>query len=127
MKNREIFKNALKLLGGEFDRDLLKEYTIRAPYILGGFIYENCVLDDRHRELLGCGVRKYTHTVYADLALDFPFVKRFEDAAEYYMAAILVFEDDEELSDKFYDLYIKEISAIISEIPLFSDVAIAIR
>lgn len=127
MKNMDIYKKALELLGGRFDRDRLIEYTIRAPYILGGFFYENCALDDRYREILGCGRRKYTHTVYADLALDFPFVKRFQAAAEYYMASILVLEDDGETGDKFYGLYSGEMAEIISEIPTNADIVINIR
>lgn len=119
MKNAEIYRRAIDLIDRKLDEEILYEYTIRAPYILGGFFYENRNLDNRCREIFDCGRRKYTHSVYADLASDFPFLQCFETAAEYYTAAILVLDDDVDAGDEFYGLYVNEISKIISELPVF--------
>ena len=121
MKNREIYKGALRLLAEPDEEARLEDYAIRAPYILGGFFYENSRLDDEYRRVLGLEARNYVHAVYANLDADFPFAERFASAAEYYLSSMLVIEEDNDLSDKFFDMYSVAMTKIVSEIPATSE------
>ena len=48
---------------------------------------------------------------------DFPLSDRFVSAAALYLAAMLVLDSDESLSDKLYALFCDEMSEISGEIP----------
>ena len=105
MKNREIYEGALRLLAEPDDEARLEDYGIRTPYILGGFFYENSRLDEEYRRALGLDAHKYSYAVYVNLDSDFPFAERFALAAEFYLASMLVIEEDNDLSDRFFDKY----------------------
>lgn len=117
MKNRDIYELALNLLAEPMGDKMSDDYLTRAPYLLGGFFYENGGLDDSYREAFGLEPRSYTHAVCVDLDADFPFVERFVLAAGYYLASALVIDDNEELGDRFFDMFSIAISKLISEIP----------
>ena len=121
MKNRDIYDLALNLLAEPMNELRNGDYLVRAPYLLGGFFYENGGLDDSYREAFGLEGRKYTHAVCVDLDDEFPFVERLASAAGYYLAFALVVDDNEELGDRFFDLYSTAVSKIVSEIPASLD------
>lgn len=117
MKNRDIYELALNLLAESTSDPRNDDYLTRAPYLLGAFFYENSGLDDSYREAYGLEKRSYIHAVCVDLDADFPFAERFVTAAGYYLASALVVDDDEELGDKFFDVFSASMSRLISEIP----------
>ena len=121
MKNREIYKGALRLLAEPDEEARLEDYAMRAPYILGGFFYENGRLEEEYRRVFGLEDRKFVHAVYVDLDSDFPFAERFVTAAEFYLASMLVIDEDNDLSDKFFDKYSLDMTKIVSEIPATSE------
>jgi hypothetical protein len=117
VKNREVYESALRLLAEPDDSGRLEDFELRAPYVLGGFFYENGRLESEYRKYLGLDTREFVHAVFADLDDDFPFAERFVPAAEYYLASMLVIDEDGELSDKFFDLYSSSMSNIVGELP----------
>ena len=84
--------------------------------LIGDF-YENGRLEAEYRRVTGMGERDYVHAVYADLDDDFPFAERFISSAGYYLASMLVIEENSELADRFFDMYSTSMTKLISEIP----------
>ncbi len=117
MKNREIYETAIHLLAEPMEEERLEDYAIRAPYLLGGFLYENSRLDASYRQFNGLEPHGFIGAVYADLDADFPFAERFATAAGYYLASMLVIEENGDLSDKLFDIFCDSIMQISAEIP----------
>lgn len=117
MKNREIYETAIHLLAEPMEEERLEDYAIRAPYLLGGFLYENSRLDASYRQFNGLEPHGFIGAVYADLDVDFPFAERFATAAGYYLASMLVIEENGDLSDKLFDIFCDSIMQISAEIP----------
>ena len=100
----------------EPDSDLrLEDYESRAPYVLGGFFYENYRLDDRYRELTGQSARQTALSIPKGLDGDFPLSDRFVFVAANYLASILVCDSDSELSDKLLKIYDSSMQKIMDE------------
>ena len=55
--------------------------------------------------------------VHIPLEADFPLSDRFVNAATAYLAAMLIIDENGELSDKIYDKYCDMMARIQSEIP----------
>ena len=117
MKNRDIYETAIHLIAEPMEEERLEDYAVRAPYLLGGFLYENSNLDACYRQFCGLEPHGFIGAVYADLDENFPFVERFSAAAGYYLAAMLVIEENTELSDKLFAMFCESISQISGEIP----------
>ena len=121
MKNREVYEAELHLLAEPVEEDSLEDYALRAPYLLGCFFYENSRLDTAYRKFNELEPHAFTHAVYSELDDDFPFAERFVNAASHYLAAMLVIDEDAELSDRLFDMFCTSISKITSEIPAASE------
>ena len=121
MKNKEIYEAALNLIAEPMDEARVADYKIRAPYLLGNFLCENAALDAEYRKFAELEPIEYPHSVYADLDGDFCLAERFALAAGYYVASMLVIDEDGELADKFFDLYSTAMSKITAEIPGVSE------
>ena len=116
MTNKEIYQGALALIA-EPDGSGAEDYAERAPYIIANFITENSALDDRYRLFIGAEDKKAAFPVYAALDDVFPLLSRFSSAAQYYLASMLIADEDMERSDGFFDRYCTAMSDILSEIP----------
>ena len=116
MTNKEIYQGALALIA-EPDGSGAEDYAERAPYIIANFITENSALDDRYRLFIGAEDKKAAFPVYAALDDVFPLLSRFSSAAQYYLASMLIADEDMERSDSFFDRYCTAMSDILSEIP----------
>ena len=121
MKNREIYEMALHLLAEPIEEGRLDDYENRAPYLLGGFLYENRKADACSREFNGLEPHGFIGAVYNDLDEDFPFVDRFVTATSYYLASMLVIDENAELSDKLFGMFCDSMTQITSEIPAISE------
>lgn len=117
MKNRDIYETAIHLIAQPMEDERLEDYAVRAPYLLGGFLYENSHLDASYRQFCGLEPHGFIGAIYADLDNDFPFAERFSTPAGYYLAAMLVIDEDGELSDRLFAMFCDSISQISKEIP----------
>ena len=117
MKNRDIYETAIHLIAEPMEEERIEDYAIRAPYLLGGFLYENSSLDASYRQFCGLEPHGFIGAVYADLDDDFPLAERFSTAAGYYLAAMLVIDENGELSDRLFAMFCDSISQISGEIP----------
>ena len=116
MKCNDIFKSALRLLNEKGAEDETGEFADRAPYILSSMFSEAARTDRHYREANGIdGVVSFNPT-YTELSEDFPLSDRFSSAATFYLASLLIIDENEALSDTFYEKYCDSMSAIASEI-----------
>lgn len=116
MTNKDIFLGALALIG-EPSLEGAQDYAERAPFIIANFISENEALDKQYRVAKGEPAVGATSPVYAAFDETFPLSARFASASQYYLAAMLVSDEDMERSDVYFDRFCTAMSDIISEIP----------
>ena len=115
ISNREIFNNALALLcldcyTGE-DTDLSQ----RAPYLLASFCCSAKSIDKTLRKAHGLDAEPSFSSVYLSLENEFPLCEYLVPCASMYLAAMLVIDENPELSDSLYDKYCDSISQIMAE------------
>ena len=116
MQNRDIYISALSHIGELHDEENA-DYMERAPYLLAAFCTECADTDAEYRKLHSLPSRTKTDAVYIPLDTDFPCADRFAIAAAVYIAAMLVIDENMELSDKLFDRYCDIMSTIQSELP----------
>lgn len=103
MTNREIYDAALALLAEDQD-ELSTDYEERAPHILATFLCECGELDGRYR--LARGITEGADGEgKVDLDDTFPLSSRFFAAGVYYLAAVLVENENEGLCDRYFARY----------------------
>lgn len=117
MKNKDIYKSALSLISQDPSKDNNEDLAERAPYFLAAFCNEVKELDDRMRRILNIPEADDFDGVFLSLDKEFPLLDRFASVAAKYLAAMLMIDEDSELSDKLYALYCDGISLIQKEIP----------
>ena len=115
MKCTEILKRALRLLNEKGGADENDDYAERSPYILSSMFAEAARLDKNYRLANDLGNQPAISSVYTDLDSEFPLSDRFVGAAAFYLASMLIVDDNDELSDIFYDRYSDSMSAICNE------------
>ncbi|MBE6547212.1 MAG: hypothetical protein E7668_07265 [Ruminococcaceae bacterium] len=105
MINQTIYENALRLLGLSSDAEGNEDYEDRAPYLIASFCSEAEKTDGLLRRSLGLEPTPVFGHVW--LALDelFPLSEQLAPIACLYVAAMLVLDEDSELSDTLYDRF----------------------
>ena len=116
MQNRDIYISALRLIG-ELSLQDNKDYEERAPYLLAAFCTESAEIDAAYRKEHSLASRPNVSSVCIPLDADFPCTDRFASAATAYLAAMLVIDENMELSDKLFDRFCSIMATIQSEIP----------
>jgi len=118
MTNRNVYDFALHALSlhriGEDTADLEE----RAPYLLAACCSEAQELDNALRQSLGQPIASEIMGVYLDLDATFPLSQCFATPAGYYLAAMLIVEEDPELSDKLYAHYCDGMTVIQTRLDL---------
>lgn len=112
MKNQEIYENALRLLAQHTDEGENEDYKERAPFLIASFCSEAMEVDQFLRESIGESPAASFGKVWMELTEDFPLLDRLAPVACLYVAAMLVLEENTDLSDRLYDLYSQGISAV---------------
>ena len=114
---RNIYDTALKLLGEVECTASEAELAERAPYIGAALCTEASALDRAYRRAFGMEEARAVNDLYIDLNSEFPLADRFAPAASYYMAALLVLDEDVELYEKLFDRWCDALASISAEIP----------
>ena len=113
----EIYASALRLLGESVTEGENEDYKERAPYLIASFCGAAKSTDKAWRLSMALEPQQSWNCVCIPLENDFPLSDRFVSAASFYLAAMLVIDSDEALSDKLYALFCSEMSEINGEIP----------
>jgi hypothetical protein len=114
---QNIYDTALKLLGEVECTASEAELAERAPYIGAALCTEASTLDRAYRRAFGMENAPKVNDLYIDLDSEFPLADRFAPAAAYYMAAMLILDEDVELYEKLFDRWCSDLAAISAEIP----------
>ena len=117
MKLRSVYETALRLIGEVDYSTSESELSERAPYIGAALCREASALDRAYRKAFGIGETQEFEGLYLDLEAKFPLADRFAPAAAYYMAAMLILDEDTELYEKLFERWCDALAAISAEIP----------
>lgn len=118
--NREIYENALRLLGETGDKDYCSDYEERAPYVIASFCALATDVDKRIRLIENMDEVADFNRLYLDLDTDFPLCDKLLGCASLYLAAMLLSDNDYELADSFYDKYCDAIATLSASVGISS-------
>lgn len=116
MTCRELFRSAVRMVCERENSADIFDYAERAEYLLATFCNQFSVLDATIKSLLGETVNPYTTKIQLTLDTAFPLSSRFATPAIYYLSAMLVIDENEELSERFFALYSDAISSLQSTV-----------
>ena len=117
MLTQEILKGALALMGEPVTLVEDGEYEARTPYILAAFCTEVALSDQLYRKALGLETGEPYNGIYLALDAEFPVSERFCPAATSYLASMLLLEEDPDGSEKQFERYCEQLSALMAELP----------
>lgn len=117
MTCNEIYKAALHILAETNASADTSDYAERFPYILALFCGEAEELDSKYRKAHSLPVRFGGIGVAFEPEEDFPLSDPFAHAALYYLASMLVVDENPELSDKLFERYNARMADIYSSLP----------
>ena len=117
MQCKHIFRSALKLLGEVGNESDNPDYSDRAPYIIAAFVSEAFDADKKFRLAHGLGEADEPNQVYIDLEDEFPLSDRLAPICAFYLASILISDENPEISESYYDRYCDSISSFIASLP----------
>ena len=117
MTNRDIYFSALHLIGESANTEENVDYEEKAPYLIAAFCSESAETDAAYREYKNLSSAPSADQVSIPLESNFPRADRFANAASLYLAAMLIIDENMELSDKLFDRYCDSMATIQSEIP----------
>ena len=113
----DVYNHALSIIAESPDSPLNDDYRERAQYLLASWCTELSSLDRSYRAGTGEGVQLPFSSVMLELEEEFPFCGRFAPSAAYFLASMLIAEENPTLSDRLYARYSDAISSISEEIP----------
>ena len=115
----DLTKSALAVICEDASTSFgIEDYNTRAQFLLATFLTQYAPLDGVYREAHGLEPKEiYTAMVTVDPEDNFPLCEVFIPAAIQYLASALVVDENEEMSDKFFDRYINLILEIRKTLP----------
>lgn len=117
MTIKNIYDAALRLLGEKPDETRDSELSARAEYLAAAFCCDIAAIDRDYRASHKYEPQKPFNELFLELNTDFPLSSRFSKACSHYIAAMLVVDEDEALSDKLFEKYCDSLASAVSEIP----------
>lgn len=110
--NRDIYNNALALVGETVSSEYVEDYEERAPYLIASFCSQAKLLDKHIRASEGLDEQSAFSAVYLSLDNEFPLCDRLAPAAALYVASMTVIDEDPDLSDELYERYCDSMSTL---------------
>lgn len=118
MTYQDIFDAAVKLVCEETaDSSTNADYLERAPYLLAAFLNECDETDARYRKANGLEARLPFDKAQVTMSDAFLLCGCFTAPAVYYVSAMLVIDENEEMSDRFFARYSDLLSSILQTLP----------
>ncbi len=99
------------------DTEANADYADRAPYLLASFLNQCAPLDHAYRRAHALGEATAFDGALLELGDVFPLSGVFAPAAVYYLAAMLVLDENEDMSDRFFALYTDSLASIQNALP----------
>ena len=119
MTNYDILDGAIAAVCEDVTNSrLIEDYVIRGQFLLANFVTQYARLDAIFREANGIEAQEIQlNTIMLDPEEFFLMCDVFVPVAIHYVAAGLVIDENEEMSDKFFDRYVDGILQIRKELP----------
>lgn len=117
MLYRDIFNAAVEMLSEDHATGDVEDYERRAGYLLGTVTAQLKPIDKRYRAAHSQGEAVKSTALCVDLDTAFPLCDAFVSAATYYLASMLVMEENERMGDRIFALYADEIASIEASLP----------
>lgn len=117
MTYRDLYTSAVGMTGEEIGGDSIGDYEEAAPYLLATFCMDAAEIDRRYRLAHGLAAATLPSVARVEMDNKFPLSDALAPAATYYLAAMLVADENEKLSDRLFTLYTDSISAIVTTLP----------
>lgn len=117
MLYRDLYNASVEMLSEDHATGDVEDYERRAGYLLGTVIAQLKPIDKRYRTAHGQGEAVKSTALCVDLDTTFPLCDAFATAATYYLASMLVMEENERLGDRIFALYADEIASIEASLP----------
>ena len=107
----------MRLIAKKLDSEENYDFEERAPYLIATFCAEVFEIDKVIRKMLGLTFSEEFRATYLSLDGEFPLLDRFASVAAKYLAAMLIIDEDGDLSDKLYGAYCDSMAAIQDRLP----------
>lgn len=119
MTYRDLTQSALAVICEDTSITFgIDDYHTRAQYLLATFLTQYAPLDGVYREAHSLESKEIdTGVATVNPADNFPLCDVFVPAAVQYLASALIVDENEEMSDKFFDRYINIILEIRKSLP----------
>jgi len=118
LKIKAIFDAAINIINKKSGDEEYDEYMERATYILANFCCANAAIDRDFRETHGLPSQESFNEIVLDMDDDFPFDSRFSAPAAHYLAAILMLDENGDVSENIFDAYADNMSKVKNELPM---------
>ena len=117
MTYRNVFTQALALLGEDTSCNYAADYLARAPFLLATVVSELAESDARYRASHGEDGKVAEPADTVDMNGELCLSGIFTPAVVYYLASMLIFDTDEKKSDALYDKFCDLCAKIESRLP----------
>lgn len=115
---RSLLDGALRLICESGTPGSVSDYEDRAKYLCATFCSQMAGLNNRYLRANGAEPAGIHVPAAVTLTDAFPLDPALIPAAEYYLAAMLPIEENEALSDKFFDLYSDAVATLQASLPM---------
>lgn len=113
----DLYHAALSKIGVVESTESVKDYEERAPYLLASFVSQCASLDKKFRKAHGNTPATISHVAAVTMNDAFPLSDVFLTAASDYLAAMLIMEENEKVSEDLFDRYCDTLACIEAELP----------
>ena len=117
MKNKDIFASALHLLAENDGESDISDYEERFPYLLATFCNDAEELDAKYRKANGMPESEEHSYIMLPIEEDFPLSDIFASSAVYYIASMLIFDENPEFSDTIFERFSARMADIYAALP----------
>ena len=117
MKIKDIYNLAVGIMSKNNIEANEEEYRERTPYLAAIFCCNTAKIDRDLRESHGLPNQNHFNEVCLKMDEDFPLDSRFASLAAHYLASMLVMDYNDSISEKLFDIFINDMSKVLSEIP----------
>lgn len=117
MTYRQIYENALRLICETDSAMDTADYEERATYVLATFLGQCAPIDRQYRAAHQMSAHSVLPVACVDPDHTFDLADVFASPAEYYLSAMLVLDENEEMSERFFSLYTDAISSLLDSLP----------
>ena len=119
MTYRELFEAAVRMVDETTAEENIRDYEERATYLLATVCQQCASLDRFYRQAYGAEDAEVGEIdLCVELDASFALSAAFAPAVTYYLAAMLVLDENEDMSDTLFSHYANALASIRSGLPM---------